>query len=220
MNIQHRLKRWFKLRFVILYPFGFFLIFFTNSDDRSIRACLWFVLTGLFVRSWANGYAIKSEKLTTSGPYAFVRHPLYLGSMFLAVGFIVMLKIYYTGALFLVVMAVVYYRKIKEEERKLEQQFKSSYIDYKKKVPAIVPSVFPYRNGEKWPFSFRRWVKSQEYKLFLWMVIIVITFHLKDELMVEHEKINARIIELIIAILILGAIDITGELLKWKKIEV
>lgn len=37
MNIHHRLRRWFKLRFAILYPRGGYLVLFVNPDDKSIR---------------------------------------------------------------------------------------------------------------------------------------------------------------------------------------
>ncbi len=219
MSFQNRFKRWFKLRFAILYPFGVFVILFSTSDDKSLMTGIWFILTGLFLRSWANGYAIKLEKLTTSGPYAFVRHPLYLGTMLLVLGFIIMLKIYYAGILLLLIMIGVYGRTIKKEEQMLEQKFKQQYIDYKNKIPAILPTVFPYREGEKWSFSWRRLVKSQEYKLFLWMMILVIVFHLKDEFLIEHERTDAKLIGLCVAAFFLGIIDLMGEFLKWKKIE-
>jgi protein-S-isoprenylcysteine O-methyltransferase Ste14 len=220
MNIKNRFKRWFRLRFAILYPFGIFLVLYANSDDRSIMAGIWFILLGLFLRIWANGYAIKLEKLTISGPYAFVRHPLYLGTMLLMLGFIIMLRIYYLGILFFLITIAVYYRTIIKEERMLEERFKQQYANYKSKIPAILPTIFPYREGEKWPFSFRRLIKSQEYKLFIWAIVSVIAFHLKGEFLIEHEKIDTKIIILIVVSFLLVVIDLIGELKKWKKIEV
>lgn len=217
MNIHDRFERWFKLRFAILYPFGIFIVLYSNSDDKSIMAGIWFILTGLFIRIWANGYAIKLEKLTTSGPYAFVRHPLYLGTIILTLGFIIMLKLHHIGILFLAIMAMVYYRTIKQEEKMLGQRFQSLYTDYRKNVPAIVPTVFPYREGEKWSFSFRRLIKSQEYKLFIWVIIMVIAFHLKDEFMVEHERPDVKIIGLIVTAFLLGIIDLIAEFGRRKK---
>ena len=216
MKIKDRFKRWFKLRFAILYPFGTFLVFFANSDDRSIMVGIWLIIAGLLLRAWSNGYAIKLEKLTTSGPYAFVRHPLYLGTMLLAIGFIIMLKIYYIGVLFLFIMAAVYYQTIINEERMLEQKFKHLYVNYVKKVPIILPAISPYREGEKWPFSFKRLMKSKEYKLFIWVIVMVIAFHLKDEFLVEHERIDTRIIGFIIAAFSLGVVDLISELMKRK----
>jgi len=217
MSFKNRFKRWFKLRFAILYPFGIFGILFSNSDDKSMMNGIWFILTGLFLRIWANGYAIKLEKLTTSGPYAFVRHPLYLGTMLLTLGFIIMLRIYYVGTLFLLIMIGVYYQTIKKEEQMLEQKFKHQYINYKNKIPAIVPTVFPYREGEKWSFSFKRLIKSHEYKSFLWMIILVIAFHLKDEFLIEHERMDAKIFGLIIIALIFSVSDLIGEFVMRRK---
>ncbi len=214
MAIKDRFNRWFKPRFAIMYPFGIFIIIFANLDDKSIMAGIWFILAGLFIRLWANGYAIKMEKLTTSGPYAFVRHPLYLGTMLLVIGFTIMLKIYYVGILFICLGVFVYRRTIKKEEVMLENKFKDVYLDYKRFVPAIIPTILPYKKGEKWGFSLKRLIKNHEYKLLIWMVILVIVFHLKDELIIEHEKLDLRIWIFIITAFLLGMADVAGEIIK------
>jgi len=217
MNVKERLRRWFKLRFAILYPFGIFMILFANCDDKSLGSGIPFIIAGELIRLWANGYAIKSEKLTTSGPYAIVRHPLYLGTMLLAVGFIVLLRIYYVGPALLVVMAIVYAGTIRKEERMLEGKFKE-YADYRKKVPAMVPTLFPYRGGEKWGFSFERLIRSQEYKPLLWIAALVIVFYLKGKFFVEKEALDSKKLWLMITAALLVMLDIAGEAVKyWKK---
>lgn len=217
MNIKKRFRRWSKLRFAIIYPFGIFVILFSNSDDKSIIQSIGFVIAGLLIRLWANSYAIKLDKLTTSGPYAYIRHPLYLGTTLLFIGFVMMLKAYYIGILFIIIMVGVYYRTIKKEEAMLEEKFKDEFIRYKKKVSAMLPTIFPYREGEKWPFSFRRLIKSQEYKTFLWVIIFMIAFHLKDEMLIEHEAIDVKILILFGSAFILAMFDFIGEIIKWKK---
>lgn len=216
MNLKERFRRWFKLRFAIFYPFGIFMILFTNCDDKSFGFGIPFIIAGELIRLWANGYAIKSEKLTTSGPYAFVRHPLYLGTTLLAVGFIVLLKIYYVGPALLVVMAFVYYETIKKEEGMLEGKFKE-YADYRKKVPTMIPTLFPYRGGEKWGFSFERLIRSQEYKPLLWIAVLVIVFYLKGKFFVEKEELDTKKLWLIITAVLLVMLDIAGEIVKWWK---
>ena len=218
MNNQRKLKHWFKLRFVILYAFGLFLAFFTTPDDTSLRLGAPFIVIGLLIRIWANGYAVKLEKLTTCGPYSFVRHPLYLGTMFIITGVIIMLKIYVLGTVFIILIASIYYKTIKNEELMLEDKFKESFLNYKKKVPIAFPTFSPYREGEKWPFSFRRLLKSQEYKLFLWVIIITIAFHLKEEFLIERESMDVNIWRLIIISFILAALDLAGEVRKWRKV--
>ncbi len=216
MDIKDRLKRLFKLRFAILYPFGVFVAIFANSDDRSIISGIWFIIIGLLLRVWANGYAIKLQKLTTSGPYALMRHPLYLGTILITVGGIIMLRTYYLGALLLFIMAVVYSKTIKKEEEMLEGKFKDSYLTYKKKVPAIIPTIVPYRGGEKWAFSIKRLIRSKEYKLFFWVIIIVIAFHLKEELLINRENMSVKLWVLIIIAFILGLSDLIGEFVRLR----
>jgi len=218
MNIQDRLKRWFKLRFAILYPLGVSAVLFAIPTDESIRKGIGFIITGLLIRIWANGYAIKLEKLTTSGPYAFIRHPLYLGTILLVIGFNIILRIQYVIAISLIVLiAIIYYITIRKEEKMLTDKFRDVYIDYKRKVPAILPTIFRYREGEKWPFSFKRLIKSQEYKLFLWMIVLTIVFHLKDEFIIERESMDIKVWQLIIAAFAFGMLDLIGEFIKYKR---
>ncbi len=216
MDVKERLKRWFKPRFAVLYPFAVFMIIFANCDDRSLGFGIWFIAAGELIRLWANGYAIKTEKLTTSGPYAFVRHPLYLGTLLLVTGFIIFLRVYYIGAALLAVMVIVYARTIKEEECLLGRKFKE-YAGYKKKVPALFPTVFPYKEGEKWSFSLERLVRSQEYKPVLWLGVIIIGFYLKGKLLAEKEPVDAGKIRLMAVAVLLIMADISGEIIKWFK---
>jgi protein-S-isoprenylcysteine O-methyltransferase Ste14 len=219
MNIKNRLKRWFKLRFFITYPFGLFVLFYPQYSPTpySFKAGICFIATGLLIRLWANGYAIKTEKLTVSGPYALLRHPLYLGTMFIAIGFCIMLRTFYMGALFIIVMVGVYYRTIKNEERALTQKYKEAYLDYKAHVPAILPTFSPYKKGEKWPFSFSRVLENHEYKLFIWIINITIIFRLKGYFIIAREPLDAKKWLLIILFFVLGAIDIAGEIIKSKR---
>ena len=138
----------------------------------------------------------------------------------IVIGFMIMLKIYVLGGLFFILMAVIYYRTIKKEELMLEERFKQAYNNYKRKVPAIFPTVFPYTQGEKWPFSFKRLLRSKEHKLFLWMIVVSIAFHLKHEFMIERESMDANILRLMIIAVVLGMIDLFGELIKWKRVRV
>jgi hypothetical protein len=169
------------------------------------------------VRLWANGYAIKTHKLTTSGPYSIVRNPLYLGTMLIAIGFMVMLNTSYAGLVFVIIMAAVYYRTIRNEERALTEKYGKIYLDYKDKVPMIVPSFFRYKKQEKWPFSFSRIIENKEYKLFIWVINIAIIFRFKGYFLIDHESMDAKKWSLVALFIVLAAIDIGGEIVKWRK---
>ena len=217
LDIRERLKRWFKLRFAVIYPFGVLVMFFYSPTEDYFKLGLPFIIIGLLIRVWANGYAIKMEKLTTSGPYAYVRNPLYLGTMLIIVGFAVLLRTSFVGVVFVAIMGAVYYRTIKKEETCLEGIFKRQYSDYKKNVPAMWLRITPYRGGEKWAFSFRRLFRSKEYKLFFWILILVMVFYLKEELIIEDGVMDAKMWGFVIAAFFLGLTDLITEILNRRR---
>lgn len=216
---KNRFRRWFKLRFAILYSLVLWAALSQHPTADSIRQSIWFFLAGLGMRTWANGYAIKLDKLTTCGPYSYVRNPLYLGTFCILVGFLIMLRINWEESLFIlfVVIGLIYSSTIKNEERMLEDKFGKAYFYYKKKVTALIPWKTPYKNGEKWPWSFTRYIKSQEYKLFIWVIILIIGFYFKGEFLIEKEKIEVGQIYLIIFAVLLALIDGIGEIFRKNK---
>jgi hypothetical protein len=180
-------------------------------------AGIWLIVLGLAIRLWSNGYAIKTVALTTSGPYSIGRNPLYLGTILITIGFMIMLNTSYAGLVFVLVMLAVYYRTIKSEERALTMKFGQPYLDYKGKVPMIIPTIFRYKAGEKWPFSFKRIIENKEYKLFIWVINIAIIFRLKGYFLIDHESMDMKKMLLIGLFIFLAAIDIGGEIVKWRK---
>ena len=216
-QILVRIKRLFRLRFAVLYPLAVYLVFFTTPDDRLTPTGVAVMLAGILMRLWSNGYAIKLDKLTTSGPYAFVRNPLYVGTGLILLGFAVMLKIFWVGIIFFIMLAAVYARTIRNEEKMLTDKFGAAYLDYHARVPAMWPTPFAYRAGDKWPFSFERLWHSREHKVVLWVSIFVIAFHIKKEFMLEAERSDVKIMALIAAACVLGLLDAAGEYVRSRR---
>lgn len=180
-KLLERFERLFKLRFAVLYPAGAWALWVLRASDESLLYGAWTVSAGLAVRSWANGYAIKMDKLTTSGPYAFLRHPLYAGTLLILIGFTVILNSHWWGVLFVFVFLAVYVDTMRKEERMLEDKFGDAYRAYRAQVPPLWPRLSAYTAGEKWPFAWERYWRSQEYKLILWTVILILFIQLRAE---------------------------------------
>src|SRR5260370_42418730 len=68
------------------YPLAIAVLYFSRPTPRSILLGALTGLVGLLVRAYAAGYLHKQEVLTVTGPYAYTRNPLYLGSAILALG--------------------------------------------------------------------------------------------------------------------------------------
>ena len=189
MDLKHRIQRSFKPRFAVIYPFGILVAIFCSMNEYSLRAGIGYIIAGMLIRLWSNGYAIKNDKLTTSGPYAFVRNPLYLGTFLIAAGFVIVLKMgWIVGGVFLAALGLVYYRTIKAEQGMLLEKFKENYSDYCRKVPAMLPRLVAYGKGEKWPFDMQRLINSKEHKTVFWIFILLVIFHLKTRLLLEHKS--------------------------------
>ena len=97
------------------------------------------VAAGLVVRAWAAGHLRRELPLTTSGPYAYVRHPLYLGSALILAGFAAA-----SARLWLAGVCVAYYLLlflpvILREEAERRALAPERYADYARRVPALVP---------------------------------------------------------------------------------
>ena len=100
------------------------------------------MIPGLVLRGLASGHVQKDKQLTTSGPYAYTRNPLYLGSLMLAAGFAIAARSWWIVVIMLVMFAVIYIPVIAGEERYLRQTF-PNYADYARHVPLMKPRFSP-----------------------------------------------------------------------------
>jgi protein-S-isoprenylcysteine O-methyltransferase Ste14 len=120
------------------------------------------LLPGLILRGLASGHVQKDKQLTTSGPYAYTRNPLYLGSLMLAAGFAIAARSWWVVAIMLLMFAVIYVPVIAGEERYLRQTF-PGYEDYARHVPRMLPRLTSYASQQSAYSSARYW-KHREYQ--------------------------------------------------------
>jgi protein-S-isoprenylcysteine O-methyltransferase Ste14 len=88
-------------------------------------------IVGEAIRLWAAGHLDRAHGITTSGPYALVRHPLYLGSSIITVGFVVASRSWVVGTLAAVYLLLTYIAAIRSEERGLDARFSGGYSAYR-----------------------------------------------------------------------------------------
>ena len=98
------------------------------------------VVPGVWLRAYASGYVRKNAELTTSGPYAYTRNPLYLGSMMIAFGFAWASALWWIAVLLAVLFAVIYIPTIRGEETYLRGQF-PGFGAYSAQVPRLLPRL-------------------------------------------------------------------------------
>ena len=164
----------FKYRSYTPIPFVILMLVFQKANIESLIIGFAITLIGELIRLWGVSYA-GSETRTTgavggtyliiSGPFAYVKNPLYLGNILMYFGFGVMsLALFpYLQILALIFFYFQYYLIIKREEGYLREQFGEEYEKYYKAVPKLIPTFFPYRNKklEQPPFNLKAGLKSE-----------------------------------------------------------
>ena len=153
--------------FAEMYGFPLTMYIITWLFGYSNPGCLWYLLAGLIgeellvfiflgfilpisnmiilsgilliIFGWRKIYRAKGQ-LVTTGIYGHVRHPQYLGFLLLTLGMNV-LWITISSLLLWPILAILYYRLAKEEEKEMEERFGEEYRKYKHMVPMFIPSI-------------------------------------------------------------------------------
>jgi protein-S-isoprenylcysteine O-methyltransferase Ste14 len=150
----------------IRVPLGFIFaavyVWLARPTRNSLIAGGLALLPGLVLRGLASGHVQKDKQLTTSGPYAYTRNPLYLGSLLLAAGFAIAARSWWIVGTMLAMFAAIYVPVIAGEERYLRQTF-PGYDDYARHVPRLLPRLTPY-GAERSAYSSARYWKHREYE--------------------------------------------------------
>ncbi|MCL4783014.1 MAG: isoprenylcysteine carboxylmethyltransferase family protein [Bryobacterales bacterium] len=146
-------------------PAGFLLLvafaWFSAPTRESALFGTLLSLPGLLLRGWAAGHLRKDSTLTTSGPYAFIRNPLYAGTLLVAAGMAYAAQQWPLAILFGAVFLLVYLPAISLEEQHLRDLF-PDFPDYARRVPLLIP----YRGripGTR-RFSFSQYLYNREYE--------------------------------------------------------
>jgi len=123
------------------------------------------IVGGLLVRSWAAGTLRKKKQLATSGPYAWIRNPLYFGSFLMMVGFGTLVQDPLTLWIVIGPVAWLYWQAVRSEERHLAEIFPDQWPQY----AAAVPRFFPYKlvRPQAGAWSLAQWRHNLEYQAWL-----------------------------------------------------
>lgn len=146
-------------------PCGFVLVAaFLWLSQPSPESLTWGIpisALGLALRAWAAGHLEKNSTLTDSGPYAWVRNPLYLGTLTTALGFVIASRRWELGVLFAAVFLFIYLPVVELEEQHLRRLF-PDFADYARRVHRLIPSP-PGQAGQK-HFQFSLYRHNREYE--------------------------------------------------------
>lgn len=121
------------------------------------------VVIGVGIRSWAAGTIRKNSELATTGAYSLCRHPLYLGSFLMLVGFCLGTQPQINFPIVAPLVIVIYFCSIRSEERTLTKLFDSDWTNYAVTTPRLIPN--PLRSKIRLShWYFEQWRSNREYQ--------------------------------------------------------
>lgn len=196
------LSGWFKfkkMRLLLAWGSIPILLLCSHMNVRSFQWGTVLVVIGELIRFWALGFVEKKgQKLAMSGPYAFVRNPLYVGNFFLGLGVAVIVWNWIIMVLFFAGFLGIYTGTIRGEEKHLQGMFGQSYEEYCKNVPSFLPRLTPYAAPTQDSFLWSRIVKHHEYITVAGILLMLMMIQLYDKLFLAKEP-AAQEMPLIIA---------------------
>lgn len=169
-----------RIRVPVGFAFAVVYLWLARPTAGSIEVSLALIVPGLLVRALASGHVQKNEQLATSGPYAYTRNPLYLGSLILAFGFGVAARNGWIAAGIVLIFLGIYWPVIKAEEEFLRGRF-PEYDAYARNVPRLLPRLTPFEKSSG-GFSWALYRKHREYNALLGSAAILATLVVKTML--------------------------------------
>ncbi len=165
------LTRRYRYRQAVGGAFGVFLFLLARPAGWGAPIGLGLIAVGALLRLWAAGHVVKSQRLATQGPYAFVRHPQYLGNTLVAIGLCVATGHVEGIAVWGTVLYLFYLPAIWREDAKLERRFGADWRQWQRETPALVPTRWP---GISPALDLKEWSPGQALRNgeFVWVFLL------------------------------------------------
>jgi len=160
------------------YPLAIVVLWLARPTPQSIAVGALVGAMGLFLRAYAAGYLHKKETLTMTGPYAYTRNPLYLGSAILALGVGIATRSWFSATILLCYFTLFYSIVMKREERELRKIHGAAFDAYARAVPLFFPRATTTTTpdgagGSVGAFSFAQYRRNHEWQAALGFLLLL-----------------------------------------------
>ena len=160
------------------FLFGIVFLIFARPNPTVLIIGGAIAVIGILIRAWASGHIRKNQNLAVSGPYAFTRNPLYLGSFVLGVGFTIAAGVWWLGIAFAVLFLGIYLPVMRVEAVDLSKLFGAEYEEYARRVPLFFPRPTTYQPSAA-KFDVSLYLRYREYRAALGLLFALLVLTLK-----------------------------------------
>ena len=149
LRYHEQSRQWFAVIFVLLVSW------LGDTEQNLLVAGAVVASVGEIIRLWASGHVKKNKQLATDGPYAYVRHPLYVGNILIVVGFSIASSLWWSYILMVALLLFYYPPTISYEDNKLKNIFGDEWVQWSQNIHALIPT-FGKKSGSissEWSFK-------------------------------------------------------------------
>ena len=152
-----------RLRVPLGFLFAAVFLVFAKPTAFSLMIGGGIALVGVAIRVWASGHIRKASVLAVTGPYAYTRNPLYVGSLIMGVGFTVAANVWWLALVFLALFIGIYLPVMRVEAGDMRRIFGRDFDEYEREVPLLIPRFTPWKKtGGK--FELALYLQYREYR--------------------------------------------------------
>lgn len=149
LRYHEQSRQWFAVIFVLLVSW------LGDTEQNLLIAGAVVASFGEIIRLWASGHVKKNKQLATDGPYAYVRHPLYVGNILIVIGFSIACNLWWSYVLMVALLLFYYPPTISYEDNKLKKIFGDEWVQWSQNIHALIPT-FGKKSGSissEWSFK-------------------------------------------------------------------
>jgi len=163
-----------RIRIPLGFAFAVVYFWFARPTWQALAAGAAVAVMGVALRAFASGYVKKAQTLATTGPYAYTRNPLYLGSMIIAAGFAIAARNWWLAAGMAAMFLAIYVPVIRFEEELLRGLFPNDFPAYMGRVPRLLPRLRADKSDAATDGGFSRelYLRHREYNAALGTVLM------------------------------------------------
>ena len=150
LRYHEQSRQWFAVLFVLLVAL--------MGHTEQVLLVTGAVIAGIgeAIRMWASGHVKKNRVLATDGPYAYVRHPLYVGNILILLGFSIASNLWWSYVLMAFLLWFYYPPAISYEDNKLRSIFGEQWENWSKDIHALIPSFSNKAGSTSSEWSFKQ----------------------------------------------------------------
>jgi protein-S-isoprenylcysteine O-methyltransferase Ste14 len=149
-------------------------------------AGVFLMLLGIAFRMYTAGYlsgahtttSINADHICTSGPFAYIRNPLYLGNFVIGLSLAIAFNEWYGYLVFAIHYVTAYSILIPYEEKFLADKFGETFTEYCAHSRRFFPKLKPFKGGPKVTPNFKLGILSEKYYFLILILLFAILFFL------------------------------------------